>query len=132
MDTQVAVKAIIKNAEGKFLIAREGERWHAVGGRLEKGEKLEDGLRREIQEETSISDLEIGRVVHVDEWFAKPEGELKHIVALFFICFSKTTAVALSNEHQEYAWVDADDLENYGDTLEKETKKAILLSIQAK
>jgi 8-oxo-dGTP pyrophosphatase MutT (NUDIX family) len=127
MDSQVAVKAVIQNPEGKFLIVRE-ERWQAVGGRLDKGEKLEDGLRRETQEETGITDLTVGKVIHVDEWFAKPEGELKHIVALFFLCQTNSSTVTLSDEHQEYAWVTADELEAYGDTIEKEIKEAIILA----
>lgn len=128
MDNQVAVKAVIQNNEGKFLVMREGERWQAVGGRLEKGEKLEDGLRRETQEETGITDLEVGKVIHVDEWFAKPEGELKHIVALFFLCKTTSSDVTLSDEHQGFAWVSANDLERYGDSMEKEIKQAIILA----
>lgn len=128
MDSQVAAKAVIKNSDGKFLIVREGERWQAVGGRLEKGEKLEDGLRRETQEETGISKLKVGKVIHVDEWFAKPEGELKHIVALFFLCEVDSDEVELSVEHQEYAWVTEDELEAYGDALEKEIKEAIIIA----
>ena len=128
MDSQVAVKAVIKRHDGKFLIVKEGERWQAVGGRLEKGEKLEDGLRRETKEETAITDLKVGKVIHVDEWFAKPEGELKHIVALFFLCNTKTDKVILSDEHQEYAWITADELDKYGDSIEKEIKQAIILA----
>jgi len=128
MDSQVAVKAVIKNQHNEFLIVREGERWQAVGGRLERGEKLEDGLRRETEEETGITDLKIGKVIHVDEWFAKPEGELKHIVALFFLCEVKTSTVRLSQEHQEYDWVTADKLEKYGENLEKEIREAIILA----
>lgn len=128
MDSQVAVKAVIQNDQGKFLIVRENERWQGVGGRLEKGEKLEEGLRRETQEETGITDLTVGNVIHVDEWFSKPEGELKHIVALFFLCRSNTAEVVLSDEHQEYAWITADELEKYGDSIEKEIKQAITLA----
>jgi 8-oxo-dGTP diphosphatase len=128
MDSQVAVKAVIRRRNGKFLIVREGQRWQAVGGRLEKGEKLEDGLRRETMEETGITELEIGKVIHVDEWFSKPEGELKHIVALFFLCDVASDKVVLSDEHLEYAWVTAEELEDYGDTIEKEIKEAIILS----
>ncbi len=127
MDSQVAVKAVIQNQDGKFLIVREGERWQAVGGRLEKGEKLEDGLRREIEEETGITDIEVGKVIHVDEWFAKPEGELKHIVALFFLCRVKSDEIILSTEHQEFAWITVEELDNYNDTIEKEIKQAIIL-----
>lgn len=128
MDSQVAVKAVIKNQDGKFLIVREGERWQAVGGRLEKGEKLEDGLRRETSEKTGITDLAVGKVIHVDEWFAKPEGELKHIVALFFLCDTKTSEVVLSDEHQEYAWTTPEELEAYGESIEKEIKEAIVIA----
>lgn len=128
MDSQVAVKAVIQNKKGEFLIVREGQRWQAVGGRLESGEKLEEGLRRETEEETGIKDLEIGKVIHVDEWFSKPEGELKHIVALFFICKTSNDEVVLSEEHQEFAWIKVADLESYGDQIEKEIKQAIILA----
>lgn len=128
MDTQVAVKAVIKNQDDKYLIVREGERWQAVGGRLEKGEKLEDGLRREASEETGITDLVVDKVIHVDEWFAKPEGEPKHIVALFFLCETKTNEVVLSDEHQEYAWITAEEIESYGDSIEKEIVEAIIIA----
>ena len=40
MDSQVAVKAVIQNKDGKFLIVREGERWQAVGGRLDREKNL--------------------------------------------------------------------------------------------
>jgi len=124
----VAVKAVIQNTDGKFLIVREGDRWQAVGGRLEQGEKLEQGLRREVEEETGIVDLDIGKVIHVDEWLAKPEGELKHIVALFFSCRTTSTEVVLSNEHQEYAWVNTNELKNYEDMIEKEIEEAIIIA----
>lgn len=127
MDSQVAVKAVIRDKDGKFLIVREGERWQAVGGRLEMGERLEDGLRRETEEETGIIDLEIGKAIHVDEWFAKPEGELKHIVAIFFSCKTGSDKVRLSDEHQEYAWLTPNELDEY-ETLEKEIKQAIILA----
>lgn len=95
---------------------------------MEKGEKLEEGLRRETQEETGITDLQVGKVIHVDEWFAKPEGELKHIVALFFLCDVTSDNVILSNEHEEYAWVNVDDLESYDGNIEIEIKQAIILA----
>lgn len=128
MDSQVAVKAVIQNEAGKFLVVREGERWQAVGGRLEKGEKLEVGLRRETEEETGIVDLEVGKVIHVDEWFAKPEGKLKHIVALFFLCKVKSVKIRLSEEHQEFKWVNVDELDDFGESIEKEIREAIILA----
>jgi 8-oxo-dGTP diphosphatase len=128
MDNQVTVKAVIRRKDGKFLIVKEGKRWQGVGGRLEKGEKLEEGLRRETKEETGINDLKVGKVIHVDEWFSKPEGELKHIVAIFFMCDTNEDKVTLSDEHQAYAWVSSNELDGYGDSIEKEIKQAISLA----
>ena len=64
----------------------------------------------------------------MDEWFAKPEGELKHIVALFFNCKTDMAEIALSDEHQEYAWVGADELKNYKGLIEKEIEEAIIIA----
>jgi 8-oxo-dGTP pyrophosphatase MutT (NUDIX family) len=128
MDSQVAVKAVIRNKGGKYLIVREDKTWQGVGGRLQSGESLEAGLRRETEEETGIADLEVGKVIHVDEWFAKPEGELKHIVAIFFLCKTGTSEIRLSDEHNDFAWVSVDDLETYGDTIKKEIYEAIILA----
>ncbi|MEO6761359.1 MAG: NUDIX hydrolase [Candidatus Saccharimonadales bacterium] len=128
MDNQVDVKAVIKNSDGKFLIVREGDRWQAVGGRLEKGEKLEEGLRRETKEETGITEIKVGKIIHVDEWFSKPEGELKHIVALFFLCEVNSNEVILSEEHQEYLWVAPNELERFGNKIEKQIREAITLA----
>lgn len=128
MDNQVAVKAVIQKTDGKFLIVREKDRWQAVGGRLEKGETLEEGLRREVMEETGITKLEVGKIIHVDEWYSKPEGELKHIVALFFLTKVISSNVKLSDEHQEYAWITVTELNKYEDSIEKEIKQAIILA----
>jgi 8-oxo-dGTP pyrophosphatase MutT (NUDIX family) len=129
MDSQVAVKAVIRRTDGSYLIVREKQRWQAVGGRLEKGERLEEGLRREVEEETAIKDIKIGKVIHVDEWFSKPEGELKHIVALFFLCDVKQDQeVELSDEHDKYVWIRPSQLADYDETIENEIKQAIILA----
>jgi ADP-ribose pyrophosphatase YjhB (NUDIX family) len=123
MDSQVATKAVIVNPENKVLIMREGERWHEPGGRLEPGERLEEGLRREVREETGLVELTVGPVVHVGEWFAKPEGKRVHIVAVFYRCSTGQVEIELSNEHDEYAWVTRADLGRY--ELQPESRQAI-------
>lgn len=123
MDSQVAAKAVVVNSKGQALIMCEKGRWQAPGGRLESGERLREGLAREVLEETGIKNLKIGDAVHVDEWFGKPEGKRVHIVAIFFACSTSSDKITLSNEHEDFAWVGIADLSKY--ILEPEIKRAI-------
>lgn len=110
MDSQVAAKGVITNQKGEVLLLNHEGRWESPGGRLESGEMLRDGLKREIQEETGITEIEIGDVVHVDEWVRR-DG--KHVVAVYFRVTTTQADVTISHEHQDAAWVSLDKLKEY-------------------
>lgn len=114
---RVAMKAIIVNGDGKVLLLREAStyeegtnvgRYQFPGGRINPGEPFLDGLRREVKEETGL-EVEVGEPIYVGEWFPVIRGVLNHIVATFFICRPLTTEVKLSEEHDDYKWVDAEE-----------------------
>lgn len=68
---QIGVKALVRNAEGAILIvghrSTHGARLHVdlPGGRMEAGETFADTLRRELQEELSITVFEQKELVGV-------------------------------------------------------------------
>lgn len=74
---QLAAKAVIVNGDGQVLILREAPaatystntksgRYQLPGGRIKPGEKFEDGLLREVLEETGLA-IEIGKPLLVGE-----------------------------------------------------------------
>ncbi|HEY8999473.1 MAG TPA: NUDIX hydrolase [Candidatus Saccharimonadales bacterium] len=119
---RVAAKAILVNGEGDILMLREAKtydegtntgRYHAPGGRMEPNESYTDALKREVKEETGITDVAIGEPVYVGEWWPVIKGVPHHIVAIFSVCRTKVRDVVLSNEHDAFAWVGPKDIANY-------------------
>ena len=108
----VAQKGIIvKN--GKILIVRRAindfiteNMWEFPGGKLEFGEDLEEGLKREVKEETNL-DVNIGKLLYSYTFKTHPHRQL---VVLSYLCSVDSDVVTLSSEHDEYAWVSKEQL----------------------
>lgn len=109
----VATKAFIIN-EGKVLILRESSdykdggnagRFDVVGGRVKPGERFDDSLLREIKEETGLT-ARIERAFHTDEWRPMVRDEQWQIVGTYFVCHVDSREVVLSEDHNEYQWID--------------------------
>ena len=58
--TQIAVRAILINSEGKVMLTKrapggyEEGKWCLVGGKPDEGEKLEEAVARETKEEVGV------------------------------------------------------------------------------
>jgi ADP-ribose pyrophosphatase YjhB (NUDIX family) len=85
-----AARALILDPDDRLLLVRfvhpqTGEEfWTTPGGGLDPGEGLEDGLRRELREETGLEDPEIGPVIwtrrEVFEWAGETLDQRERIV----------------------------------------------------
>lgn len=75
-------------------------------GHLEKGESDVEAMRREVAEETGISDLEIAKGFHetIKYFFAVGETKIFKIVT-FYLAETKTKKVTISQEHTGYSWL---------------------------
>lgn len=118
---RVAAKALLVNDEGKVLILREANtyaegtnigRYGLPGGRIDPGEKFFDGLRREVSEECGLT-CEPIKPLLVGEWFPIIKGVPNHITAIFFACKATSTDVRLSEEHDEFRWIDPKTYTDY-------------------
>jgi 8-oxo-dGTP diphosphatase len=113
---RIACKALICNGS-KVLILREATtykdgtnigKYHLPGGRIEPGEHFMSALLREAKEETGL-EIVVGKPLYVGEWSPVIRGEQNQIVAIFFVCQAKTKTVTLSEEHDDYQWINPDD-----------------------
>ncbi|MGI0151527.1 MAG: NUDIX domain-containing protein [Thermoplasmata archaeon] len=89
--------------------------WDLPGGRLEPGESLSRGARREVREATGL-DVRIGPLFHAELFGSLTKsGRIRPTVEVFFHCAApvrKSPKVG-SKEHTEYAWVRASELREY-------------------
>ena len=118
---RVAAKGLVVDDRGCVLIVREAStysegsgvgRYQLPGGRLEAGERFEDGLCREMREEVGL-DVHPLYPVFVGEWRPIIKGEHYQIIAVFVACTAKNTVVRLSHEHDDYAWIKPEDRSTY-------------------
>jgi 8-oxo-dGTP pyrophosphatase MutT (NUDIX family) len=81
--------------------------WETVHGRLEPGERPEDGALREIREETALDPARL-YVVTAQPYYLKATGTVQ--VAVVFAAFvDEPAGVTLGPEHQAHEWLAVDD-----------------------
>jgi len=127
---RISSTAII-HKDGKYLLVQRNfnkkafpGKWTVPGGGLEVDDyinlpasgagqwynAIELSLRREIKEETG---LEVGKLNYlVDIAFIRPDGI--PVVILSYWTDYKSGEVKLDEDNVEYAWVTAEEAENYG------------------
>jgi len=112
MPAVVEVVAAVVERDGRYLITRrlEGTHlaglWEFPGGKILPGEKPEDALRRELQEELGV-EAEVGELIETLDW-TYPE---KSVRLLFFRCALR--GEPCPQERQEMLWVEAGELSKY-------------------
>ncbi|MBQ3257483.1 MAG: NUDIX domain-containing protein [Oscillospiraceae bacterium] len=109
MTADIVTKSIILNRKlNKFLLLKREKQdsigantWENTGGNVECGEELEEAMKREIREETGITDISIERVAYI----TLVNGKKPYLI-IAYLCETLTESVTLSNEHQAFIWAD--------------------------
>lgn len=104
---------------GRILLAQRDHEplkgwWSLPGGALETGERLEDGLRREIREETGL-EVEVLSLFEVFETIV-PDSEGRaeyHYVLIDYLCRPASGTLAPASDARNVAWVERSGLGDY-------------------
>ena len=108
----VSIYAVLRNEKGEFLLLRRSEnshsnpgKWDLPGGKLIRGEPLEEAVVREVWEETGISIIP-GEIAG----YATFELPDKKVIAVIYNGGYLIADVKLSDEHIEHAWISLDSI----------------------
>ncbi len=111
----LGVGAVIVSQGRALLVRRATEplkgEWSVPGGVLELGEKLHDGVRREVREETGL-EVEPQRVLEVfDSIFNDQQGRTQyHYVLIDYLCSVTRGEARAGSDVSEVKWVGEDEL----------------------
>ena len=107
------VAAVIRNDENKILITKrnlkkaQGGLWEFPGGKIEPNETREHAIVREIKEELDI-DITVKEYL-AEKTFTYPDKQI-NLIALE--CTKVNGEIKLL-EHEDFAWITSDELDNY-------------------
>ncbi len=103
-------KIVLVREDDKILILKRARKliteksspweWDLPGGHAETDENLADTIVREVWEELSLSLGEVTEIYTEEE-------------TTFFVSYEWEGKIMLSNEHEEYLWINPKDVDNY-------------------
>ncbi|WP_456486827.1 NUDIX domain-containing protein [Candidatus Alkanophaga liquidiphilum] len=132
----VAVGAVIKDRRGRILLVRHvpehksfwSGKWICPGGRLKLGESIEDGILREVAEETHLH-IKLTRPLIPFERIVKENDETKlHVIYIDYLAEVVGGELKPDDDVGEALWASKEDILRLWDELHEDTKKLLKIA----
>lgn len=117
---QIVTAGFIQKKNGEFLIVKravdddfQANFWEIPGGKLDLGEDIVEGLKREVKEESGL-DITAVYPLHVYKYMHEDNAEREYLEIQFYCrLVDEEQAVTLSNEHAAYEWITFDQIDQF-------------------
>lgn len=124
---EVVGSGIIEDGQGRILLVKSPKwhnKWVMPGGHIDPGETIEQGILREIEEETGLSIISKGIIAYGELIDSKDFHRPAHFIYFDILCCAQSSDVKLDNQElTEYVWVAPEEAlkmdlaESYGKTI---------------
>lgn len=130
----VAVGGVVLDRDSRILLVKHVEakrggfwfgKWICPGGKLEAGESLVDGVRREIKEETNLDVKTSGRAIVLDR-IVKEESKTKlHVIYIDFVANVIGGRLKASSDVGLARWFSREELQERWGELHEDTQRLL-------
>ena len=132
----IGVGAVIEDITGRILLVKHRPerrgywqgKWICPGGRLEHGETIEEGIKREVKEET---DLEIELVVPLQPFdrVVRSEGKVSlHVIYIDYRARVTGGNLKTGSDVGEARWVEKEHLPEMWEELHEDTRRLLQIA----
>ena len=132
----VAVGAVIEDDKGRILLVKHKPerggfwqgKWICPGGELELGEKISEGIKREVKEETNLDIALKKPLVPFERIVSSTEGTSLHVIYIDYVADLVEGDVKVGSDVGEALWIEKQDIGQIWEDIHDDTKKLLKLA----
>ncbi len=132
----IGVGAVIEDGAGRILLVKHlperggfwQGKWICPGGELELGETIEDGIRREVKEETQL-EIDLVRPLTPFDRIVQSNGSTSlHVIYVDYLARVTGGELKAGSDIGEAMWVEKERLPEIWEELHDDTKKLLQIA----
>jgi ADP-ribose pyrophosphatase YjhB (NUDIX family) len=132
----IAVGAVIEDDEGRILLVKHVPerggfwkgKWICPGGKLKLGESIEQGIKREVMEETQL-EISLTTPLVPFERIVKARGKTElHVIYIDYLARLVGGELRPGSDVGEAIWVRREDIPSIWDELHDDTKMLLQIA----
>ncbi len=132
----VAVGAVIEDEKGRILLVKHISerggywqgRWICPGGELEPGETIQEGIKREVKEETEL-DIELVAPLVPFDRIVKEGGKISlHVIYIDYLARLIGGKLKTGSDVGEATWIEKGRIPEIWEELHDDTKRLLRIA----
>lgn len=132
----VAVGAVIEDGQGKILLVKHVEgrggfwqgKWICPGGKLKLGETIEEGIMREVREETNLEIKLTAPLVPFERIVKEGEETRLHVIYIDYLAELVGGELKPASDVGQAIWVGKEELSEMWPELHDDTKRLLQIA----
>ena len=129
----IGVGAIIEDGAGRILLVKHiperggfwQGKWICPGGELEPGETIEEGIKREVREETQLEIDLAAPLVPFDRIVKSDDAVSLHVIYIDYLARVTGGELKVGSDVGEAIWVEKKRIPQMKDELHEDTKRLL-------
>jgi len=132
----IAVGAVIEDEDGRILLVKHVPerggfwqgKWICPGGRLEPGETIEEGIKREVREETQLEIDLVAPLLPFDRIVRSGNKVSLHVIYIDYLARVIGGKLKPGSDVGEAIWVEKERISQIWEELHEDTKKLLQIA----